>query len=108
MIIECQQKDIFKIRDKIPGHGPQEVRSRYLGVYGEYVCLECGCSHRIDHLTNVEREGVLREIPKPIQRTRSGPRQNAEECDFESLSLGLVLFHADRGESITDHHTTNR
>jgi hypothetical protein len=97
MIVKCQQKDIFKIRDKIPGHGPQEVSHRFLGVYGEYVYLECGCYHHISHLTNLEREGVLREVPKPIQRTRSGPSMNDEESHAFMLSLGLVLFHECHG-----------
>ncbi len=43
MIVKCQQQCIFKIRDGVPGHGPQKMiyRSRR---NGDRVHLECGCS----------------------------------------------------------------
>jgi len=93
MIVECQQQDTFKIRDKIPGHGPQKVCRRSLGVGSERVLLECGCSLPLTWLTGAEREGVLREIPKPIQRWRWGSGMTKAECHAFMLSLGMVLFH---------------
>ena len=58
MIIECQQQDIFKIRDKIPGHGPQKVKRRYRPIWqgSEHVFLACGCSLPIPWLPLKEQK----------------------------------------------------
>jgi len=51
-MIDCQQQNIFKIRDKIPGHGPQKVLCRYHHLHNgiELVLLACGCSIPISWL----------------------------------------------------------
>ncbi len=36
-MVKCQQQDIHKIRDGIPGHGPQEVLCRFQSVGSERV-----------------------------------------------------------------------
>ncbi len=66
MTIDCQQQCIFKIRDGVPGHGPQKVIRR-LRQYGssERVQLECGCTLPVSWLKGAEQEGVLRELPEP-------------------------------------------
>lgn len=66
MIVKCQQQCIFKIRDGVPGHGPQRVvrRLRYHGN-SERVQLECGCTLPISWLKGFEQEGVLRELQTP-------------------------------------------
>ncbi len=49
MIVKCQQTCIFKIRDGIPGNGPQQVLRRLRYYKGsEDVLLECGCT-RLSH-----------------------------------------------------------
>ncbi len=68
MIVECQQQDTFKIRDGIPGHGPQKVMFRFYSPHNECVKLECGCELPILWLKFVEREGVLQEIPPPKRK----------------------------------------
>jgi hypothetical protein len=56
MIVKCQQQCIFKIRDGIPGHGPQKVLGQYRSVWGSMcVALACGCSIPIMWLPKVER-----------------------------------------------------
>ena len=54
-LVKCQQQNIFKLRDGIPGHGPQEVRH----VAHGRVYLACGCSIPLTWLPRVEREAVL-------------------------------------------------
>ena len=53
-IVECQQQCIFKIRDGIPGHGPQKV----LHVHDSYAYLACGCSIPISWLLGSEQEAI--------------------------------------------------
>jgi hypothetical protein len=53
--IGCQQQDIFKIRDGVPGHGPQKVTAIDRGR----VILECGCSLPISWLASWEQSAVL-------------------------------------------------
>ncbi len=67
MTVGCQQKDIFKIRDGIPGHGPQKAMFRFYSPHGEHVKLECGCHLPVSWLKLVEQEVVLRDLspPKP-------------------------------------------
>lgn len=55
MIVNCQQKDIFKIKDGIPGHGPQITLFRFLS---DRVQLACGCSLPISWLPTAERDVV--------------------------------------------------
>lgn len=64
MIVECQQRNIFKIRDKIPGHGPREVICRYQPLYNgsEHVLLACGCSIPIPWLPLTEQQAVHRSL----------------------------------------------
>jgi hypothetical protein len=60
MIIKCQQQCIMKIRDGVPGHGPQEVLGRYKrSTSGERVALACGCSLPTSWLPKTERNAVL-------------------------------------------------
>jgi len=57
MIIECQQQNILKIGNKIPGHGPQEVRYRWRPFsFSERVLLGCGCSIPIPWLPLKEQQ----------------------------------------------------
>lgn len=72
VIVKCQQQNIHKIRDGIPGHGPQRVLGRYKGISSERVQLECGCSLPVLWLPTHEREVVLRDVPPARQRKRGG------------------------------------
>jgi hypothetical protein len=64
--VRCQQKDTHKIREGIPGHGPQRVTSVYRRD-GIHAHLECGCSFPISWLPIWERNAVL-EFQKFLQR----------------------------------------
>lgn len=57
MTIKCQQQDIHKIRDGIPGHGRQEIVEVVRpGEYEPaYVHLRCGCSIPLAWLPRVEQ-----------------------------------------------------
>ena len=68
MIVKCQQQCILKIRDGVPGHGPQEVLRRYKGQGDkDRVALACGCSLPVSWLPKTERDAVL-ELPCKIPR----------------------------------------
>ncbi len=58
--IECQQQNIMKIRDGIPGHGQQEVRRKHHPIFSGSirVLLACGCSLPIPWLSGVEQQTV--------------------------------------------------
>lgn len=57
MIVKCQQQNILKIRDGIPGHGPQKVLRRFKSWNSqERVALACGCSIPIAWLPKIERD----------------------------------------------------
>lgn len=68
--VECQQQNIFKIRDGIPGHGPQRVVARFHPT-NERVQLECGCSLPLSWLPNLERDDVLQNVKPPVQWHRT-------------------------------------
>ncbi len=58
-IVTCQQKCIFKIKDGIPGHGPQKVLRKYRHHSGrEYVQLKCGCTLPVTWLPTLEQKIV--------------------------------------------------
>jgi hypothetical protein len=60
MVVKCQQQCIFKIRDKIPGHGPQKVQRKFRHHSGrEYVRLACGCTLPVTWLPTSERVGLI-------------------------------------------------
>jgi len=59
MKIKCQQHNILKIKDKIPGHGTQEAR--LLARYPGRVFLACGCNLPISWLPKHERERIKYE-----------------------------------------------
>ena len=81
-IINCQQQDIFKIRDGIPGHGPQEV----VNVCRGRVRLACGCSLPLTWLPRVEREAALSE-------DRGQPcRRNPRWVMNPNVEQGLVVI----------------
>ena len=58
-MIVCQQRDIFKIRDKIPGHGPQPVVCKFIHNGFEYVRLKCKCSIPVSWLPRKEKPEAL-------------------------------------------------
>ena len=58
MEIACQQKDIFKIRDKVPGHGLQEVIKVDNYIYKK-VILKCGCYVPFSYLPKKEQEMIM-------------------------------------------------
>jgi len=66
MIVECQQQDILKIRDKIPGHGPREAVCLYrpFGDGRVDVLLECFCSVPIRWFPLKEQHAILRNVRK--------------------------------------------
>ncbi len=59
MLVNCQQKDVLKIRDGIPGHGLQEAYGQRDGR----VYLSCLCAFPLGWLPKVERERVKVEVP---------------------------------------------
>lgn len=91
-VVKCQQKDIFKIKSGIPGHGPQKVLCRFESPNCECVQLECGCSLPISWLPTKECEIVLREIPKSIPHKRSGP-------EWTKKTMKLVNNYLNLGDS---------
>lgn len=72
MFIKCQQQDILKIRDRIPGHGRQVVLYRLQHYSGsERVQLVCGCSLPMSWLPEIEREVASSVVPLiPIRPRR--------------------------------------
>lgn len=60
MKVVCQQQDILKIRDGIPGHGIQKVRHvcRKKDVY-----LACGCHLPFSWLPKKEQHDVQTRRP---------------------------------------------
>ena len=79
-MIECQQQDIFKIRDHIPGHGLQAIEFTYRPLFSgsRYIKLACGCSIPILRLPKKEQDQVMKEIG----------RFQAENL----LSIGTILL----------------
>lgn len=71
--VECQQ-NIFKIRDGIPGHGPQEALLRFKRCShsnGERILLGCGCDIPITWLTKKEQTTVLQGVRQAVPRYRN-------------------------------------
>lgn len=66
MVVDCQQQNILKIRDRIPGHGPQIAKCRYHPLHNgsECVLLACGCVLPVPWLPERERQAVLQNVPK--------------------------------------------
>lgn len=64
LYINCQQQDIFKIRDKVPGCGPRRVVM--FGEDGGEVLLECGHSLSLSYMPIWESTAcaILRERAK--------------------------------------------
>ena len=86
MIVKCQQQNIFKIRDKIPGHGFQEVLFRYYSDGNEYIQLACGCTIPISWLLEKEQQAVLLNTPRGKKKKLS----TKVEIDWEKL-ISLAL-----------------
>lgn len=63
---ECPQRNILKIRDKIPGHGPQEAKCLYRPLHNGsiHIMLACGCSVPIWWLPLEEQHTILRNVRK--------------------------------------------
>jgi hypothetical protein len=62
--VECQQQDIFKIRDGMPGHGPQKVTGFFVGR----VILACGCTLPVSWLASWEQSAVLEFQKRGMER----------------------------------------
>jgi hypothetical protein len=62
--VDCQQQDIFSIRDGVAGHGPQRVT----GISGGRVILACGCTLPISWLPSWERAAVLEFQKRGMER----------------------------------------
>lgn len=73
MMVQCQQQSILKIRDRIPGHGPQENRVQYHPLYNgsECVLLACGYTIPIPWLPKKEQQAVLRNVPKLTRKSHA-------------------------------------
>lgn len=70
MIVKCQQQNILKIRDGIPGHGPQKVGFLYQTWDGRtYVSLNCGCFLPIAWLSTTKQ----REVKAGCRPVRTKP-----------------------------------
>lgn len=63
--VTCQQQDIYKIRDGVPGHGPQIVQSLMFHDRPKpsrpYVHLACGCFLPVSYMPRCEAD-LLREM----------------------------------------------
>ena len=88
-MINCQQRDILKIRDRIPGHGLQETRVRYRPLHGgsEYVLLACGCALPIPWLPRKEQQAVLQSVPKLTRKAKTMANNDELRCDAQYLLI---------------------
>ncbi len=66
-MVTCQQQNIFKIRDRISGHGPQPVLFYYRPLYSgpKHVKLACGCSLPVPWLPKKEQRLLRRDYDCP-------------------------------------------
>ncbi len=74
-MVICQQRNIFKIRDKIPGHGPQKILCRYHHLYNgpELVLLACGCAISRSRLTLKEQNTLQNTLREYVLLKKRGP-----------------------------------
>jgi hypothetical protein len=74
VLVKCQQQDIFKIRDGIPGHGNQKALlrfKRHSHGNGERVLLGCGCDFPVTWLPTGEQTAVLQDVRQAVPRYRN-------------------------------------
>lgn len=99
MLVRCQQQDIFKIRDRIPGHGLQRPTLRYQGPNSELVRLDCGCSIPVSWLTLIEQMYVRENVRRGnhvLPNINTALRRLSQLAESGEINMQVVPIKAQK------------